>query len=91
MAPKSTGAKAEISGLLLLAPSLDYLLSGWSSSLPSLSPRLFICLMRPGFNSWVGKILWRRKWQPTPVLLPGESHGQRSLPWGRKRWTRLSD
>ena len=29
--------------------------------------------------SWVGKISWRRAWQPTPVLLPGESHGQRSL------------
>ena len=29
--------------------------------------------------SWVGKIPWRRAWQPTPVLLPGESHGQRSL------------
>ena len=40
------------------------------------------------FSSWVGKILWRRKWQPTPVFLLGESHGQRSLagycPWGRK-------
>ena len=34
---------------------------------------------RPGFSSWVGKILWRREWQPIPVLLPGESHGQRSL------------
>ena len=34
---------------------------------------------RPGFSPWVGKIPWRRKWQPTPVLLPGESHGQRSL------------
>ena len=32
-----------------------------------------------GFSSWVGKIPWRRKWQPTPVFLPGESHGQRSL------------
>ena len=31
------------------------------------------------FDSWVGKIPWRRKWQPTPVFLPGESHGQRSL------------
>ena len=31
------------------------------------------------FNSWVGKIPWRRPWQPTPVFLPGESHGQRSL------------
>ena len=40
------------------------------------------------FDSWVGKIPWRRKWLPTPVLLPGESHGQRSLagysPWVRK-------
>ena len=43
---------------------------------------------RRGFNPWVGKIPWRRAWQPTPVFLPGESHGQRSLagcsPWGRK-------
>ena len=34
---------------------------------------------RRGFDPWVGKIRWRRKWQPTPVFLPGESHGQRSL------------
>ena len=34
---------------------------------------------KPGFNPWVGKIPWRRVWQPTPVFLPGESHGQRSL------------
>ena len=34
---------------------------------------------RLGFNPWVGKIPWRRKWQPTPVFLPGEFHGQRSL------------
>ena len=32
-----------------------------------------------GFDPWVGKIPWRRKWQPTPVFLPGESHGWRSL------------
>ena len=40
------------------------------------------------FDSWVGKIPWRGKWQPTPVFLPGESHGQRSLvgysPWDRR-------
>ena len=36
-------------------------------------------MRRPGFNSRVEKIPWRRKWQPTPVFLPGESHGQRSL------------
>ena len=34
---------------------------------------------RCGFNPWVGKLLWRRKWQLTPVFLPGESHRQRSL------------
>ena len=34
---------------------------------------------RPGFDSWVRKIPWRREWEPTPVFLPGESHGQRSL------------
>ena len=31
------------------------------------------------FGTWVRKISWRRAWQPTPVFLPGESHGQRSL------------
>ena len=43
---------------------------------------------RRRFTLWVGKIPWRRKWQPTPVFLPGESHGKRSLvsysPWGHK-------
>ena len=42
----------------------------------------------PGFNPWVGKIPWRRTWQPTPVFLPVEFHRQRSLvgysPWGCK-------
>ena len=40
------------------------------------------------FDPWVGKIPWRRAWQPTPVFWPGESHGQRSLvgcsPWDHK-------
>ena len=44
---------------------------------------------RLGFDPWVRKVPWRRKWQPTPVFLPGKPHGQRSLvgysPWGRKR------
>ena len=43
---------------------------------------------RRGFDPWVWKILWRRKWQPTPVFLPGKFHGKRSLvgysPWGHK-------
>ena len=40
-----------------------------------------ICLQckRPGFNPWVGKIPWRRKWQPTPVYWPGEFHGFQNL------------
>ena len=33
----------------------------------------------PGFDPWVGKIPWRLERQPTPVFLPGEFHGQRSL------------
>ena len=34
---------------------------------------------RSRFDPWVGKIPWRREWQPTWVFLPEESHGQRSL------------
>ena len=49
---------------------------------------------RRGFNPWVRKIHWRRKWQPTPVFLPGKSCGWRSLedysPRGQKSWTRWS-
>ena len=45
---------------------------------------------RCGFDSWVRKIPWRRKWQPTPVFLPGKSHGQRSLVDLAKIWTWLS-
>ena len=36
-------------------------------------------IQRGGLDPWVRKIPWRRKWQPTPVFLPGESLGQRSL------------
>ena len=43
---------------------------------------------RCGFDPWVRKIPWRRKWQPTAVFLPGDSCGQRSLvsysPWGHR-------
>ena len=49
---------------------LPWWLRGWN-----------VCLQcgRPGFNPCVRKIPWRRKWQSTPVFLPGESHGRRSL------------
>ena len=52
----------------------------WSSVCPQCG--------RLWFSLWVGKIPWRRKWQPTPVLLPGKFYGQRSLvgysPWNHK-------
>ena len=42
-----------------------------------------------GLDLWVGKVPWRRKWQPTPIFFPGKSSEQRSLadygPWGPKR------
>ena len=56
---------------------------GWSTE-------TWMCLQcgRPGFDPWVGKIPWRRQWLPTPVFLPGEFQGLRSLvgysPWGHK-------
>ena len=52
---------------------------------------------RYGFNPWVEKIPWRRKWQVTPVSLPGKSHGQKNLVgyiqsiWLQKCQSRLSD
>ena len=55
-----------------------------------LVPQTVTCLAYNAgdLGSWVGKILQRRRWQPTPVLLPGKSHGQRSMvgysPWGHK-------
>ena len=47
--------------------------------------------LNPGLVPWVGKIFQGREWQLTPVFLPGEIHGQRSLvgysPWSHKDWT----
>ena len=67
----------------------------WAGGFPRwLSSKEYACQCRRHrryeFVSWVGKSPWRREWQPTPVFLPGEFHGQRSLagysPWGRKEW-----
>ena len=66
------------------------ILSLWASQLVLVvkNPSTSAGDMRHRFDPWVGKIPWRRAWQPTPVFLPGESHGQRSLagysPWGHK-------
>ena len=58
-------------------------LGGFSCHIGGTSGKESVCqcrrLERCRFDPWVGKIPWRWKWQPTPVLLPGESHGQKSL------------
>ena len=63
----------------ILSKGLPWWVSGKESA--------FQC-RRHEFDPWFTKVPWRRKWQTTPVLLPGKSHGQRSLvgysPWGHK-------
>ena len=60
------------------------------SSASLVAQTVSVCLQcgRPGLDPWVGKIPWRRKWQPTPVLLPGKFCGLRNLvgysPWGHR-------
>ena len=60
----------------------------WASLVAQMVKRVCLQCRRPGFNSWVGKIPWRRAWQPTPVFLPGECSLTEELagysPWGRK-------
>ena len=65
-------------------------LCNYANGLPKwLSGKESACQSRRlGFHSWVGKIPWRRKWQLTPVFLPQETHGQRTVvgysPWSCK-------
>ena len=85
--PHSGQLKTLIKGTLSFWLQKQKLEFGW---VPLVAQMIRICLQcrRPGFNSWVGKISWRREWLPTPVFLPGESYGERSLvgysPWGHK-------
>ena len=80
-----------VCGPLVFRLPWDLLVSSSSHRLPwELSSKAPACqCRRRKFNPWVGKMPWRRKWQPTPVFLPGKSHGQRSLvgdsPQGCKR------
>ena len=59
------------------------------------SKRIHLWCRRHRFNPWVWKIPWRRKWQPTPVILPRKSHGQRNLagysPWGQNTTEQLNN
>ena len=61
----------------------------WSPFLMAQTVKCLPTIWEPVFDPWVRKILWRWKWQPTPVLLPGKSYGRRSLvgysPWGPKQ------
>ena len=52
------------------------ILGGTSGKEPAYQCRRHV---RQGFDLWVGKTPWRRKWQHTPVFLTGETHGQRNL------------
>ena len=75
-----------LSSCIINLPSFHWMLPRWCSGKES-ACQCRRC-KRHVFDPWVGKIPWRRKWQPTPGLLPGESHGQRSLAgcslWGCK-------
>ena len=59
----------------------------WASLVAQMVKNLS-AMQKTGFDPWVEKILWSREWLPTPVFLPGEFHGQRSLagysPWDHK-------
>ena len=62
-------------------PETSIAISSTPSGLPPWLSWSRICLQwgRPGFNPWVGKMLWRRERLPTPIFLPRQFHGQRSL------------
>ena len=49
------------------------------------------CNAKNPLDPWIGKIPWRRKWQPIPVFLPGEFHGRAAVHRTAKSWTRLSN
>ena len=62
---------------------------GFCASLVAQTVNNLPAMLETQFDPWVGKIPSRRQWQPTPVVLPGEFHGQSSLagysPWGLKK------
>ena len=77
---------------ILIKPKINLLGKIWGFSGGSVvKEKIHLLYRRPEFDPWVRKIPWRRKWQPAPVFLPGESHAQRSLvgysPWGQKELT----
>ena len=86
-----TQVKSELSGTALPSSLVaEYITYIYISFISWRLRQLGICLQCriPGFNHWVRKIPWKREWLPTPVFLPVEFHGQRSLAghssWGLK-------
>ena len=77
--------KKQISSQLFKGSVKVLMLHNWLHLLlETLYGELGVGVWRYRFDPWVRKIPWTRKWQPTPVFLPGEFHGQRSPadPWG---------
>ena len=80
--------------VILQARILEWVAAGSAGKEPACQcRRCKTCLGRE--DPWIGKIHWRREWQPTPKFLPGEFHGQRSLVGYTvhgvtKSWTQLS-
>ena len=87
-----------MSPVLKIGPDRDAVVSFHSGSVMDWAPQEALAVKdlagsvgdvkRCGLDPWVGKIPCRRKWQPTPVFVPGKSYGQRSLvgcsPWGHR-------
>ena len=79
-----------------VTPSLENRYSCWKTSQAALvvknPPANAGSWKRHGFDHWIGKLPWRRARQPTPMFLPGESHGQRCLEGHRVRhdWSDLA-
>jgi len=61
------------------ARAVGFLMPKNGTSLVAQTVKHLPTMWETGFNPWVRKISWRRKWQPTPVFLPGKSHGQWNL------------
>ena len=83
--PVTQRSKVKQKGLFffLATPYLLLFISMYDSFPVGTSGKEPACLYRRckklGFDPWIGKVPWRRKWQPTLVFMPGESHGQGSL------------
>ena len=87
-------AGGQVSQFSALSVVISFLISVKLGLPRRLSDKESACQAGRGFSPWAAKVPWRRKWQPTPVCLPGKPHGQRSLggysPWGHNSQTGLS-